>query len=58
MTAGDIYTIAGTGAAEFTGDGGPATAAGLASPVGIAADGTGGLFIADANNNRVREVTP
>jgi hypothetical protein len=57
MTAGDIYTIAGTGAAEFTGDGGPATAAGLASPVGIAADGTGGLFIADANNNRVREVT-
>ena len=34
--AGDIYTIAGAGE-PLTGDGGPATAAGLASPVGIAA---------------------
>jgi len=58
MTAGDIYTIAGTGAAELTGDGGPATAAGLAGPAGITADGAGGLLIADQSNNRVREVTP
>ena len=58
MTAGDIYTIVGTGAAELTGDGGPATAAGLAGPAGITADGAGGLLIADQSNNRVREVTP
>jgi len=58
MTAGDIYTIAGTGAAELTGDGGPAAAAGLAGPAGITADGAGGLLIADQSNNRVREVTP
>jgi hypothetical protein len=52
------YTIAGNGAPALTGDGGPATAAGLANPAGITADGTGNLFIADANNNRVREVEP
>ena len=59
MTAGNIYTIAGTGTAEFTGDGGPATAAGLAGPTGIAeVGGTGGLAVADASNNRVREIAP
>jgi len=59
MTAGDIYTIAGTGTAEFTGDGGPAAAAGLAGPTGIAeVGGTGGLAVADASNNRVREIAP
>jgi sugar lactone lactonase YvrE len=58
MTAGDMYTIAGNGTAEFTGDGGPAAAAGLAGPAGIAADGTGGLVFTDLSNNRVREVTP
>jgi hypothetical protein len=58
MTAGNIYLIAGNGAAELTGDGGPATAAGLAGPGGITADGAGDLLIADPNNNRVREVTP
>jgi ribulose-5-phosphate 4-epimerase/fuculose-1-phosphate aldolase len=57
MTTGDIYTVAGNGTAELTGDGGPATAAGLANPMGITADGTGNLLIADVNNNRVREVT-
>jgi sugar lactone lactonase YvrE len=59
MTAGNIYTITGTGTAEFTGDGGPATAAGLAGPTGIAeVGGTGGLAVADASNNRVREIAP
>ncbi len=57
MTTGDIYTVAGNGTAELIGDGGPATAAGLANPMGITADGTGNLLIADVNNNRVREVT-
>jgi sugar lactone lactonase YvrE len=59
MTAGNIYTIAGTGTAEFTGDGGPAAAAGLAGPTGIAeVGGTGGLAVADASNNRVRQIAP
>jgi hypothetical protein len=57
MTAGDIYTVAGDGAAGLSGDGGPATAAALSSPVSIAVDGGGNLLIADAANNRVREVT-
>ena len=57
MTAGDIYTVAGDGAMGLSGDGGPATAAALASPVSIAVDGGGNLLIADAANNRVREVT-
>ena len=57
MTAGDIYTVAGNGAMGLSGDGGPAAAAALASPVSIAVDGGGNLLIADAANNRVREVT-
>jgi sugar lactone lactonase YvrE len=41
-----------------TGDGGPATAATLNSPAGLAVDGAGDLFIADTENNDIREVTP
>ena len=47
MTAGDIYTIAGTGTEGFAGDGGPATAAKLALPFGVAVDGAGNVVIAD-----------
>jgi trimeric autotransporter adhesin len=53
---GVITTIAGTGAAGFGGDGGVATAARLSSPAGLAVDGDGNLFIADAGNNRIRKV--
>ena len=56
MTAGDIYTVAGTGAYGFSGDGGPATAAELASPDQTAVDGAGNLVIADWGNSRVRVV--
>jgi len=49
-------TLAGTGTPGFTGDGGPATAARLDAPGGIAEDGAGDLFIADTGNCRVREV--
>jgi hypothetical protein len=38
MTAGDIYTIAGDGKAGFSGDGGPATAAGLYKPLRVIVD--------------------
>lgn len=53
---GVITTLAGTGTASFSGDGGPALSAGLNYPAGMAADDKGNLFIADDNNNRVRKV--
>jgi hypothetical protein len=56
MTAGDIYTVAGNGTFGFSGDGGPATAAGVASPGQTAVDGAGNLVIADSGNDRVRVV--
>jgi uncharacterized protein (TIGR03437 family) len=56
--AGIITTVAGNGVAGFAGDGGPATAASLQFPLGIALDRTGNLYIADANNNRIRRVMP
>lgn len=55
---GIITTVAGDGAAEFSGDGGPATRASLNKPNGVAVDGAGNLFIADGGNYRVRKVTP
>ena len=51
-----ITTVAGNGTYGFSGDGGPATAAELAFPTGIAVDRVGNLFIADPINNRIREV--
>ncbi len=56
MTAGNIYTIAGTGAQGFSGDGGPATSAGLTVPASVTVDATGNLVIADYGDNRVRVV--
>ena len=41
----------------FSGDGGPATDARLASPSGLARDAMGNLYIADTGNNRIRKVT-
>ncbi len=55
---GRITTVAGTGAAGFSGDGGPGAAATLNYPLGIATDAQGNLYIADSLNNRVRRVTP
>ena len=54
---GIISTVVGTGAAGSAGDEGPATAALLNSPRGIALDGNGNIFIGDTGNNRIREVT-
>ena len=54
--AGTIAAYAGTGAAGYTGDGGPATAAQLNGPQGCAIDGAGNLFVADANNNVIRRI--
>ena len=54
--AGVISTVAGTGAAGGTGDEGPATAAALSAPSGVAVDGSGDVFIADTGNHRLRMV--
>jgi sugar lactone lactonase YvrE len=56
MTAGDIYTIAGNGTFGSTGDGGPATAAELKFPDGLAIDGSGNVLLADSGNHRIRVV--
>ncbi|MEZ4369008.1 MAG: hypothetical protein R2939_22415 [Kofleriaceae bacterium] len=53
---GVITTVAGTGAAGFSGDGGAATSATLASAFGVAVDGDGNLLIADTANHRIRRV--
>ena len=57
-TTGVITTIAGTGESDFGGDGGPAIAARLDSPRGVATDSAGNVYIADTGNNRVRILTP
>jgi uncharacterized protein (TIGR03437 family) len=54
---GTISTLAGTGAAGFAGDGGPATNAQLQNPQGVAVDEFGSVFIVDALNYRVRKVS-
>ena len=56
MKTGDIYTVAGDGACTFSGDGGPATSAGLCGPAGVAVDASGNLVIAAEGNNRIRVV--
>ena len=55
-STGDISTVAGDGNYSFSGDGGPATSASLADPQGVAVDSSGNLYIADTNNQRIREV--
>jgi hypothetical protein len=56
MATGNIITVAGNGTAGYSGDNGPATAAELNAPIGVAVDSVGDLFIADGNNNVIREV--
>jgi YD repeat-containing protein len=58
MTAGDVYTIAGSssGSSGHSGDAGAATSALLDGPTGVAVDGAGDLYIADQTNNRIQEV--
>jgi uncharacterized protein YjiK len=54
--SGVITTVAGDGTAGFSGDGGPATRAQLDSPVGVAVDDQGDLYIGDTSNRCIRKV--
>src|SRR5215471_7535478 len=57
--AGVISTIAGNGSTTtFTGDGGPANSAGFSGIYALAIDNANNIYICDANNNRIRKVTP
>ncbi len=53
---GKISTIAGTGLYGFSGDGGLATQADLATPTGVAVDAAGNVYIADLGNQRIRKI--
>jgi sugar lactone lactonase YvrE len=57
LTTGIITTIAGDGTAGYSGDGGPATSAELSNPSGLAVDASGNVYIGDAGNFVVRELT-
>jgi sugar lactone lactonase YvrE len=56
VTAGIVSTIAGTGNPGYSGDGAAAAQATLNTPYGVALDGAGNLYIADAGNNVVRRI--
>jgi uncharacterized protein (TIGR03437 family) len=55
-TDGIVSTVAGTGVAGYSGDGGLAIAAELNQPAGVAIDAAGNLYISDASNARIRKV--
>ena len=56
--AGVVTTLAGNGTAASAGDGGPARAAQLDHPRGLAVDGGGNVFIAETMSHRIRMVAP
>ena len=56
-SSGKISTVAGTGSWGYSGDGGSATKAALASPLSVAVDAAGNIFIGDTGNNNIREIT-
>jgi uncharacterized protein (TIGR03437 family) len=57
VSGGNISTVAGNGTPGYTGDGSAATSATLSSPVAVAVDAAGNLYIADYNNHAVRKVS-
>ncbi len=57
LSPGIIQTVAGNGSSGFSGDNGPATAASMTTPAGVARDSVGNLYIA-TDDNRIRKVAP
>ena len=53
---GNITTLAGTGVAGFSGDGGPAAQARLNAPLGVCTDSAGNVYVNDQSNKRVRRI--
>src|SRR5262249_36337022 len=51
-----LHHIAGTGEFGYSGDGGPAAAARLGGPKGLAFDGEGALYVADTENHAIRRI--
>jgi sugar lactone lactonase YvrE len=54
--ANEMSTVAGTGEAAYSGDGGPATEAALSNPRTLAIGPDGRLYVADENNHRIRAI--
>ncbi|HYZ83087.1 MAG TPA: hypothetical protein VE621_01715 [Bryobacteraceae bacterium] len=55
---GDVYSVAGNGTSGFSGDGGAASDAIMATPAGLAMSPEGALYFADSANNRIRRIAP
>lgn len=56
LGSGIIITVAGNSTQGFSGDGGPATAAAIDSPSGLAVDAEQNLYLADTHNHRIRKI--
>jgi uncharacterized protein (TIGR03437 family) len=56
-TSGNITTAVGNGIQGFAGDGGPENKVEMNLPTGVAVDGSGNIYFADSNNNRVRKLS-
>lgn len=52
-----IYTVAGTGTAAYSGDGGAGTLANINVPHGVATDAAGNVYFTDYNNHRIRKIS-
>ena len=54
MTANDIYTVVGNGTSGMSGNGGAGTSAELGTPVGVAVDSSGDIYVSDLANDQIR----
>jgi uncharacterized repeat protein (TIGR01451 family) len=55
--SGIVTVVAGNGTSGYSGDGGPALAAQLGAPAGLAIDASGNLYVADSSNSIVRKIS-
>ncbi len=57
ISSGIVTTVAGTGTAGYSGDGGPAISATLNNPQGICIDAANNIYFVDRNNNCIRKIS-